>query len=738
MKRTVVVFIFLTQISISLLGQEVNWARHFDPEGNRYTDLTAITTNKGFTYALGHSRYSVAIEDPEHEAKLEKGFFLVKLDEEGNTVWKQNFTTEHDDWNQSMYLRNLTHDIEVDDDGNIYIAGNISSTTTFQGVDGPYELNIRDYSVNDSFWQNQILPFIARFNEQGELEDIKILAKIDPETGTNRDIPYLNMIMDNDKIYVAASYQYSIILDPGTSNEQLMYSRGNSWSSAQTFFIASYSKAFELIDLIDIRQPENLKNEIGTVKLKKAETGIHAMVNFKGTLTINQGDDHQNIHSGLESDPGSFAGALIHFDDNGNYLNHKAFLQTYSTGPGNGFYDLSTDKDGNIYVAGTVRTVSQIGNDEDQVSFTSAAVNRPVIIKFDADYNYQWLRTFHGASPIGVASPGGEGRFVECLEGGCVLAGDSGANFRIYDYENTEILYNGDQNAAPYLMMFDENGDLVQFLVMKVKNNFPQFSINGHTTLKGFHATSDHNVIVAGRFSGEITIGSSTFVATEQSILFDKDLFISSLDLSVYEPPLVTLTTDNSSINEKDGVATVTASLSQQSSRDVSIALLVEGTANNGVDYQISSTSMVIPAGDLTSTITVTAIDDELDEDEESIALTISEVTNGTFESNTIGITIIDDDDDIVVSLDKSLIASRLKIGPNPAQDQLNITLPNTTAQWTNVAITDTNGITLLSVSPLTGESEMVLDVKSLRYGVYFLILQNSNLLIRKKIMILR
>ena len=69
------------------------------------------------------------------------------------------------------------------------------------------------------------------------------------------------------------------------------------------------------------------------------------------------------------------------------------------------------------------------------------------------------------------------------------------------------------------------------------------------------------------------------------------------------------------------------------------------GTAVNGTDYIISSSTITIPAGQTTGTTTVTAIQDVLVEGNETVVLDITGVTNGT-ENGTQQqtITIIDDD----------------------------------------------------------------------------------------------
>ncbi|MDX9749042.1 MAG: Ig-like domain-containing protein, partial [Paludibacter sp.] len=119
--------------------------------------------------------------------------------------------------------------------------------------------------------------------------------------------------------------------------------------------------------------------------------------------------------------------------------------------------------------------------------------------------------------------------------------------------------------------------------------------------------------------------------------------------------PSVTLTVNNATIAENAGTSTVTATLSATSSLATTVNLSVSGTATSGTDYSLLSTSIVIPAGSTTGTATITAVQDLLDEEDETMIVDIFSVTNGT-EAGTQQqtVTIADDDDPPVVTLSVS------------------------------------------------------------------------------------
>src|SRR5205814_2345131 len=110
-------------------------------------------------------------------------------------------------------------------------------------------------------------------------------------------------------------------------------------------------------------------------------------------------------------------------------------------------------------------------------------------------------------------------------------------------------------------------------------------------------------------------------------------------------PPTVTLSLTGSPMAEAGGVATVTATLSAVSGQSVTVSLAFSGTATITNDYLPSATSIVIPAGSTTGSITLTAVQDTLDEVDETIIVDVSSVTNGT-ESGTQQVTAIITDDD--------------------------------------------------------------------------------------------
>lgn len=107
----------------------------------------------------------------------------------------------------------------------------------------------------------------------------------------------------------------------------------------------------------------------------------------------------------------------------------------------------------------------------------------------------------------------------------------------------------------------------------------------------------------------------------------------------------ITLSVDNLTIVETSGVATVTATSPTPSDSPITVSLAFSGTAASADDYTTSASEIVIAAGATTGSITIAAVDDTLDEQNETVVVDIIGVA-GAVEAGTqqVSITIEDDD----------------------------------------------------------------------------------------------
>ena len=118
-------------------------------------------------------------------------------------------------------------------------------------------------------------------------------------------------------------------------------------------------------------------------------------------------------------------------------------------------------------------------------------------------------------------------------------------------------------------------------------------------------------------------------------------------DDDVEEPPpgQPTLRIDDVAVDEDDGPAEFTVTLSETSVDDVTVAYETsDGTAKAGLDYTTVSETLTIRAGSRTGTISVAVRDDEVVEEDEAFTVTLSGAVNATIVDGE-GRGVIEDDD---------------------------------------------------------------------------------------------
>ena len=99
-------------------------------------------------------------------------------------------------------------------------------------------------------------------------------------------------------------------------------------------------------------------------------------------------------------------------------------------------------------------------------------------------------------------------------------------------------------------------------------------------------------------------------------------------------PP--SLSIDDVTVTEASGATAVfTVTLNAVSAQVVTVAYATSaGTASAGLDYTSISSTLTIPAGQMTGTVSVPILDDTLDEPDEMFTVTLSSPTNATISDN--------------------------------------------------------------------------------------------------------
>lgn len=132
--------------------------------------------------------------------------------------------------------------------------------------------------------------------------------------------------------------------------------------------------------------------------------------------------------------------------------------------------------------------------------------------------------------------------------------------------------------------------------------------------------------------------------------------------LTVARAPSVTLSVQGSPFVENGGTATVRATLSTVSDLDVVVNLAYSGGAVVGQDFQ-GATSLTIPAGQLSASLTLTGVDDPRDENDESVIVDIDSLVFGAETTpQQVTATILDDDPPptLTLTVDQTVVAENV------------------------------------------------------------------------------
>ena len=110
--------------------------------------------------------------------------------------------------------------------------------------------------------------------------------------------------------------------------------------------------------------------------------------------------------------------------------------------------------------------------------------------------------------------------------------------------------------------------------------------------------------------------------------------------------PALTLTSSSNELSEDQGMITITTSLNSEVEQETILPISFSGTATFNEDYLSSESSLIIPSGDSSGSLTISSIQDENIEDIETIIITVESQDELIVISSSITISILDDDSD--------------------------------------------------------------------------------------------
>ena len=204
---------------------------------------------------------------------------------------------------------------------------------------------------------------------------------------------------------------------------------------------------------------------------------------------------------------------------------------------------------------------------------------------------------------------------------------------------------------------------------------------------------------------------------------------------STDDRPKVTLSVDKTSVAENQEKSTLYATLSKSHTKDVTIKLKVSGTATaDQVDYFYSSDSLTISSNDSIGTLDFMIVQDQEDEQEETIIIEIDTVIHGLEDgSQQVTITIQDDDEPVTTGIESSSIIE--KVYPNPTKNNLTIQLKQD-KEIRKIEFVDFSGKRVQPNKISRKKNQIKVNVSNLEKGIYILNISSDKELHKVKVII--
>ena len=108
----------------------------------------------------------------------------------------------------------------------------------------------------------------------------------------------------------------------------------------------------------------------------------------------------------------------------------------------------------------------------------------------------------------------------------------------------------------------------------------------------------------------------------------------------------LTLSSSSNELSENQGIITIMASLNSELDQAIAVPISFSGTATLNEDYVTTETSLIIPSGNSSGSLSISSMQDEDIEDIETIIITVEAQDEVIVISSSITISILDDDSD--------------------------------------------------------------------------------------------
>jgi len=303
--------------------------------------------------------------------------FILKLDSSGSFVWAKHIVGTSD-----VYA----HSIELDNNGNIYIAGNFEDTTDFKPGTGIYNLTT---SGGSDF-------FILKLDEAGNFFWCESFG------GTSDDYAYSLHVDSIGNIHVAGAFENTVNFDPGAGVSNIT-SAGNSdafvFKLSQTQpLIANFYATDTLFNFGDTikfyeisnAEPNSWYWDFGDGTFDNIQNPAHVYQStgtYSVTLIVSDGTNIDTLIKTNYIDiivPASTESEVPEFE----------WVQTWGGSDNDVGKQVLLDTDGNVYIISHFRETADFDPGVGVSNLTSVGMYDYSISKFDKSGNFIWVRSF--------------------------------------------------------------------------------------------------------------------------------------------------------------------------------------------------------------------------------------------------------------------------------------------------------------------------------------------------------
>lgn len=276
----------------------------------------------------------------------------------------------------------------VDESGNMYVVGSFTGVIDFN----PDPLNVDLHSS----YGGSIDAYLTKYDSSGLYQWTKTWG------GSDRDVAYGVEVDNLGNAYVVGPYRYTVDFNPDPAVDDMHTSN---FPGENNIYVSKFSPGGSLVWVRTwgpAPVPDRISSGAEAYHAVVRDDSLYVVGDFSGDLTDfnpwGSHDWHQNHYPNKLTDPILFDAFLAKFSLDGSFQWAKTWGgEGYDDGPG-----IALDSDGNIYDAGMY--ASQTINFDPAGG--SGGLGHPAhdsgilvdvfLSKFDANGNFQWVRTWGG------------------------------------------------------------------------------------------------------------------------------------------------------------------------------------------------------------------------------------------------------------------------------------------------------------------------------------------------------